>query len=208
MNADSVASLYRSLEYLAFGRALERCRFNLLVEAPAARHILIFGEGDGRFLEQLLARNRQAQVDVIDSSARMLELAHARIPAGDLTRVRLQHQSAFDPLPIGTYDTIITNFFLDCLTGEEANQFIPAAARLLSPGGRWLIGDFHLPRRGIARWHAQLWLWTMYWFFALATGLRARQIPDYGQPLRQAGLNRQSQRFWRYGLLTNEVWTK
>jgi SAM-dependent methyltransferase len=208
MNADPIASAYRWMEYAAFGRALERCRFSLLDDASAAERILILGEGDGRFLASLLRRNPRAQVDVVEASGEMIGLARARVEAPDLQRVRFHQQDALQQLPVGTWDAVVTNFFLDCLTGEEAGAFIPLAAERLDPGGIWLIGDFHLPARGIRRWHAWVWLRVMYAFFAFATQLRARKIPDYPRLLRGAGLVRERQRFWRGGLLTAEVWRK
>ena len=204
MNADSLAGVYRTLEYLAFGRALERCRFSLLDAASTAQRILILGEGDGRFLARLLAHNPEARVDVVEASARMLALARARVLPRDSPRVRFFQQDALRGLPPITYDAIITNFFLDCFTAEEARQFIPAAVQLLDRQGCWLVGDFHLPDAGLRRWHAQVWLAAMYSFFAVTTGLRARQIPDYPLDLSRAGLVRQEQRFWRWGLLTAE----
>ena len=204
MNADPLARIYRTLEYLAFGRSLERCRFSLLEPVAKAKRILIVGEGDGRFLAQVLARNAEAQVDVVDSSGRMLALARAKVAPPDLPRVRFLHQNALDGLPIVTYDAIVTNFFLDCLTPEEARQFIRSTVQLLDRHGCWLVGEFHLPPAGMRRWHAKVWLTVMYRFFAFTTGLRARQIPDYPSEFASAGLVRLDQQFWRGKLLTAE----
>lgn len=204
MNADPLARIYRALEYLAFGRSLEHCRYSLVEPAATAKHILLLGEGDGRFLAQLLARNAEAQVDVVDVSERMLALARARVAPQDLPRVRFLHQDALEALPLLTYDAIVTNFFLDCLTTDETRQFIRSTARLLDPHGCWLVGEFHLPPVGIRRWHAKVWLTVMYRFFAFSTGLRARQIPDYPAEFANAGLRRREQQFWRGKLLTAE----
>ncbi len=204
MNADPLARIYRTLEYLAFGRSLERCRYSLIAPAATAQRILILGEGDGRFLAQLLAHNAEVQVDVVDASERMLALARARVAPPDLPRVRFWHQDALQSLPLVTYDAIVTNFFLDCLTADEARQLIRSTVPLLDPHGCWLVGEFHLPAAGIRRWHAKLWLTVMYRFFALTTDLRARQIPDYPAEFASAGLLRREQQFWRGELLTAE----
>lgn len=208
MNADPLASIYRSLEYLAFGRALERCRIKLLEAAPGRRRVLIIGEGDGRFLSWILACTTHAKVDVIDSSQRMLDLAKSKIQPRDMARVRLLRQDALRELPEATYDTIVTNFFLDCLTEQEVNQFVPAVSRLLEPGGVWLVGDFHLPERGLRRFHAQVWLTVMYRFFAMTTGLRARRIPDYVALMKGVGLTVERERYWRAGMITAQVWRR
>ena len=73
MNFNAVAGHYRRLEYLAFGSHLERCRTALLPALdPSPRHALLIGEGDGRFLERFTRDYPDTQVDVIESSARMI----------------------------------------------------------------------------------------------------------------------------------------
>lgn len=94
MNADPLAASYRWLEYAAFGRALERCRFEFLQRAVAARRILILGEGDGRFLARLVECHPHAEIVIVDSSARMLDLARRRLPASAQARVEFQHLDA------------------------------------------------------------------------------------------------------------------
>jgi len=57
MNCDGIARWYRALEYLVFGRALERRRFEYLNDMADARHVLILGDGDGRFTAEFVRRN-------------------------------------------------------------------------------------------------------------------------------------------------------
>lgn len=204
MNSDRIAGIYRWLEYVAFGRALERCRFRLLPHLAGRRRVLIVGEGDGRFLEKLCEQNADAVIEVVELSGEMIALAKSRSDG----KVRFHQQNALERLPEGEYDAVVTNFLLDCLSGREAALFIEAAAARLTSGGVWLVGEFHLPERGWRRWHAQLWLRTMYCFFAAATGLRATEIPDYPRLLEQQGLKREEQHFQRAQLLTAEVWRK
>ena len=42
---------------------LERCRFRFLSQCSQARHVLVLGDGDGRFTAHLLAANPTLQVD-------------------------------------------------------------------------------------------------------------------------------------------------
>jgi hypothetical protein len=76
MNCDPIARWYRPLEYLVFGRALERRRFAFLEEAAKARRVLMLGEGDGRFIAEFVKRNPLALVDCVELSHCMLALAH------------------------------------------------------------------------------------------------------------------------------------
>ena len=58
---DRLARPYRWLEYAAFGRVLLRCRYDLLPWLADARRVLTVGEGDGRFVAELV-RVCQAEV--------------------------------------------------------------------------------------------------------------------------------------------------
>ena len=51
-----------------------------------ARRALVLGDGNGRFLAELLAANRSVAVDAIDISPMMVELACRRV--GETDRVR------------------------------------------------------------------------------------------------------------------------
>jgi hypothetical protein len=51
---DRLAKPYRWLEYLSFGRNLERCRFHFLPQLAGTQRALLLGDGDGRFAERLL----------------------------------------------------------------------------------------------------------------------------------------------------------
>lgn len=209
MNADRIAAVYRWIEYAAFGRALERARFAFLDVTAKARRILILGEGDGRFLSQLLRTNPAAAVDVIDSSAAMLSLARQRIAALPHQNVRFHQADVLrGSVPAGTYDLIVTNFFLDCLTGDETANLIDRLESTLVPGGFWIVGEFQEPPRGLRRWHARLWLFAMYRFFRLTTGLRPQRLPPYGALLRSVHLELLQERQARFGLITSQLWRK
>src|SRR5260370_31911916 len=110
MNGGRIAPLYRWIEYAAFGRALQRRRVALLPEVADARHVLVLGDGDGRFLEKLVHQNPRACVDYVDLSGRMLELARERVG----TELVTYHQAdALEiALPERGYDLIGTHFFL------------------------------------------------------------------------------------------------
>jgi ubiquinone/menaquinone biosynthesis C-methylase UbiE len=209
MNVDPIARVYRSIEYAAFGRSLERCRFASLPFTTEACDILILGEGDGRFLERLLRMNDDAIVDSIDVSARMLELARQRVAERDLARVRFQQRDALDaPAGNASYDLIITNFFLDCFSPESAAALIAKWSAVLKPGGLWLVGEFNEPDCGFRRFHARLWHRVMYWFFQLTTGLEVSRLPPYAALLHAADFTLVKQSEMRFGLMISQVWRK
>jgi ubiquinone/menaquinone biosynthesis C-methylase UbiE len=210
MNADGIAASYRWLEYAAFGRELERARFDFLDRACDARRVLILGEGDGRFLARLLESKRGARVDVVESSGRMIELARGRVPESARERVTFHRMNAAaDMLPDGPFDLVVTHFFLDTLIACEAETLVSKVGALLSPGGAWLVSEFQVPDAGWAqRTHARLWLAAMYGFFSIATGLQAARVPDYGRMLARSGLVETEHRERRWGLIRSQVWRK
>ena len=77
-NFDHVARLYRWAEYLTLGPLLQRTRTHFLAQLPAFNNALILGDGDGRFLAQLLAHQPTLQALAVDTSATMLQLLRRR----------------------------------------------------------------------------------------------------------------------------------
>lgn len=78
MSFDRIAPSYRALEWMAFSNVLQRARTAFISQAVDSRCALLVGEGDGRFLAELLQRNPKAEIDCIDASAAMIQRAHAR----------------------------------------------------------------------------------------------------------------------------------
>lgn len=205
-NFDSLAGLYRALEFLAFGRDLERARFTFLPELAACRRILVLGEGDGRCLQRLLACAPQAQIDCLDLSAAMLARAAARLPATDRPRVHFVQADLLTEDPPGTgYDAIVTCFFLDCFTAPQVTALLTRLLPRLAPGAHWLWADFVLPPRGLAHWRARVWLAALYTFFRWQTDLAVRALPPTEALLRAAGCQPVAQRDFQAGLLRAAV---
>ena len=207
MNADPIAPFYRWFEYLAFGRSLERCRFHYLDATRQARRVLILGEGDGRFLSELLSGNAHARVDVIEASPRMLALARTRMRAENQPRVRfLQADARHQQFPQEAYDLIVTQFFLDCFSPSDLTTLIVRLRLAMAPGASWLVSEFQQPSRQFARWHAAAWLGVMYWFFQHSTSLRVRCLPPYPELLAGAGLVLVRQHESHFGLMVSQLW--
>lgn len=210
-NFDSVAHPYRWLEYLTLGKALESCRLHYLPQLLDRRRALVLGDGDGRFLAQLLKHNPHLHADAVDTSATMLQLLRRRCEAASPntnTRLRTHHANALTfPLDNSedSYDLVVTHFFLDCLTQPELNTLIARVAHTLPPGARWVISDFRIPR-GPMHLLAKLIIRSLYFAFRILTGLRTTHLPDHATPLTQAGLIRISQQHRLAGLLTTELW--
>jgi SAM-dependent methyltransferase len=209
---DAVAPWYRALEWGAFGYALQRCRVGCLSEIPKPRRVLIAGEGNGRFLSELLRRHPDVEVDCIDASERMLQLARRRVEdelGSSGKRLRFLHRdlTSWSP-PEHHYDMVVTNFFLDCFAEPELAAIVKKLAQATGGEATWLLGDFCIPLRGIARLRARAWLAVMYQFFRFAAGIQARELIDPTAILQDEGFALNRRYLFRNGMLKSEVWLK
>lgn len=204
---DRVTRAYQALEYVAFGRDLERVRFRYLERLHACRHILVLGEGDGRCLAQLVRTAPHARIACVDASPAMLAAAERRLPAEARARVTFTRADLRDlPLPATHVDAIVTHFVLDCFTDAEVTALVGRVVAALAPGGQWLLGDFALPAGGWPRLRARVWLAGLYAFFRWRTGLSVRQLPDSEAALRRAGLVLTDATTFQAGLLRSTVY--
>ena len=208
MSFDIIAPWYRTLETIAFGNALQRARVACLNEIEAPKRALIVGEGNGRFLSEFLRRHRRVEIDCIDASERMLQLARQRI-GDEPNRVRfLQREILSWSPPPGQYDLIVTHFFLDCFPEEQLGAIIPKLADAATAEATWLVADFSFPAEGFARIRARIWLSAMYRFFRAVAGIEARQLIDPSPFLRAAGFAIERQNFFWHGILKSEAWRR
>jgi len=205
MRIGRLAPLYRWIEYCAFGRELERRRFAFLERVRAAKRVLILGEGDGRVLSKLLTVAPHAIFDVVEISPEMVELALRRTGFSPRISFHCDDARTIDLAP-GKYDAVLTMFFLDCFREPEANRLIQRVMESLRPDGVWLNSDFEIPDRGWQRWHARVWVGTMYLFFRAAAGLKIRSLPPIRKLLMQAGMRPIAQQDSRGGLIVSEMY--
>jgi SAM-dependent methyltransferase len=209
-NFDRIAGRYRWMEYVAFGRSLQRCREHFLPQLADRHSALVLGDGDGRFLARLLARNTRVHADAVDTSAAMLLLLRARCDAADGdagTRLRTHWTSALAFAPSCSYDLVVSHFFLDCLTDSELNQLCARLAPHVEPGALWLASDFRIPE-GAMHWPARAIVRLLYLAFRTLTGLRATELPDHAAALRSVGFEQIAQHHSLCGLLTSELWRR
>jgi ubiquinone/menaquinone biosynthesis C-methylase UbiE len=207
---DRLARIYRALEFLAFGRDLERARYCFLDELATCRDILVLGEGDGRCLARLVRAAPAARIHCVDASAAMLACAARRLtdPA-TRGRVELQQVDIFQAeFPPDSYDAVTTMFFLDCFTTDQVNTIVARVSAALRPDAQWLFADFALPPRGFARLRARIWLTVLYAFFRWQTRLPARVLPPAEAALVRAGFQLQRGRSFQSGLVRTALFAR
>jgi SAM-dependent methyltransferase len=203
---DRIARPYRWLEYLSFGPMLEHCRFYRLTQLTDAQRALVLGDGDGRFIARLLQKNPSLHADILDLSPVMLQILKARVVNADaLNRVTLHCTDALEFLPAGSYDSVVTHFFLDCFSTSEVRNLAARIRCLLTPNASWVISEFAIPT-GPMSLPAKLFIRSLYAAFGLLTGLKTRQLPDHSAALNSLGMVLIDRRKWLKGLLISELW--
>jgi SAM-dependent methyltransferase len=206
---DRLARWYRTLEYVAFGRDLERARFEFLGELAGRADILLLGEGDGRCAERVAALAPRARIRCVDSSPAMISRASRRLSAaGALGRVSFERADlrGYSPGP-GAFDAVASFFVLDCFDAGTVASIIARVSSALRPGSPWLFADFVLPERGLARARARAWLALLYGFFRWETGLRVSALPPSEAILREAGWRPSRRLELQCGLVRSAVYT-
>ncbi len=207
-NFNLIARPYRWLEYLTLGPALQRCRTHYLPALSNQKQALVLGDGDGRFLAQLLAANPHLHAEAVDTSRTMLDLLEARCAQATATaskRLQTHHTSALTFTPTQTCDLVAAHFFLDCLTQTELDSLVARLTNHLAPNALWLVSDFRIPA-GPMRLPATLLVNSLYLAFRILTGLRTTRLPSHAAPLTRAGFIPIAQHTSLFGLLTTELW--
>jgi trans-aconitate methyltransferase len=206
---DLVAPHYRWLETIAFGNALQRARIYWIDTLARPKRTLILGEGDGRFLCELVRTYPKIAVDCVDASEAMVQLARARLRRmhpESFSRVNFIREDILKWSPQHSYDLLVTHFFLDCFLGRELQPIIAKLASAAEPGAVWLVADFTIPRKRIARARARLWMRMMYTFFRSTTGIAAKELVDPIPYLDGYGFTRAAENLSRGGMLRSDVY--
>jgi ubiquinone/menaquinone biosynthesis C-methylase UbiE len=174
----------------------------------ACRRAAVYGDGDGRFLSELVRQAPGIQVLAVDASEEMLRRAAQRLPSNAEVRLvkadALTYQAA--PLPEASFDLIVSHFFLDCFDENELTALLARVNAAAAEGAMWVVSDFAIPDGPVARQAGRLVVSALYFAFALLTGLRTRHLPDHGRVMREAGWRLEERWTLLLGLLTSERW--
>ena len=207
MNFDRLAAHYDWMETLTAGGRLQRMRTHWLGELAGRKRILSVGEGHGRFAAACLARYPDAELTCVEASPAMLAVARARV-GGLAGKVNWVGGDILAWQPDGTYDAIVTCFFLDCFPPETLAAVVAKLAAGAAPDAVWINCDFNVPARGWAHWRARAVHALMYGFFRVVVGLPARRLTPPDAELERQGFERAGRVEADWGLLRAEVWRK
>jgi len=209
MSFDCLARHYRWLEWILAGRKLQRCRTAFLAELHRVKATLLVGEGNGRFLGELLKMPVEGPITCVDSSAGMLDCARSRLRKQGLPTQQVTFLKAdileWSP-PMHAFDLIVTHFFLDCFQPSQLESIVSRLAAAARPEALWLVADFQLPEAGWRKLRAAWILASMYLFFRWTTHLPARSLASPDALLAKNGFILQRRREFEWGLLHSDLW--
>jgi len=212
MSFDRLAPHYRWMEWVLAGDKLQRCRRAFLNLIPSPAEALLVGEGNGRFLSELIRAHPRTRITCVDASAAMLERARQRVSAqkspgaGEVEFIQADALE-WSPPP-GRFNLIVTHFFLDCFRPEQLGPLLARLARAATPEADWLVADFAEPAAGWKRWRARVILQAMYLFFRRWTDLPATAITSPDAWLAGHGFVLRERRSYDWGLLRSDLWTR
>jgi SAM-dependent methyltransferase len=211
MSFDALAPHYRWMELVLAGEKLQRCRTAFIRQIAPPENILIWGEGNGRFLLECRRAWPQARIVCADASGRMLALAKQRLERNELSTQAIEFLQAdvlqWSP-PKDTFDLLVTHFFLDCFRPEQLQGIVARLGTAARQKAAWLMADFQAPEFGLQRFRAEMILKLMYVFFRIATRLPARSLTRPDLFLSANGFVLSDRRVTEWGLLHSDLWQR
>jgi len=206
-NFDFVAPAYPLLERASFGNALNEARAAFLRETARARNVLLIGEGNGRFLAELLARKRGGCVTVIDSSPKMLRLLAKRIST--IRRYTQLKLIAADFLmwsgEQSSYDAVVTHFFLDLFRPGSQLRAVRKISEMAKLGALWVNVDYRVIKTKPLH---RLVDWLQYRFDEIFSGVEADRQYDPSDHISASGWLVGEERLFCRGRVAAQALTK
>lgn len=200
-----VARAYRWLEMLVFSSTLQKARLSHLeallqslikLESPS---IAVVGDGDGRFLAELLKCEQDFKIDYIDCSPGMLRVAQKRV--GHDSRVTWRCEQ-FEGSEQKVYDAIVCHFVLDGFDSEHRKRFVGFISARLKANGMLLVSDFDSrAHRGAA-----ILVVCMQWFFHAFAGVPFVEVSKPDETLIGHGMTKIGEIEWWKGAIFSQIW--
>jgi tRNA (cmo5U34)-methyltransferase len=193
---DRLAPVYDVLARIVIGSGIRKSQLHFLNHLTTKNKLLILGGGTGWILPFILETNPTLQIDYIDTSPKMIELARGRVKDSSVRFIVGTEEN----IPDIEYDCVITNFYLDLFDDTKLQSVILCIKNSLGSGGTWIATDFVNEKM----WHVGV-LTIMYRFFQLTTGLKTLNLPLWEQGLRMAGGTQLEMKKYSRGFIKSTV---
>ena len=192
---NGIAPMYDRMARLIFGQELERAKRHYLNYIKDGHKILYLGGGTGSILPDLVEKHHNLQIDFVEASDKMIELAKAKVTHTGTCTINWIHGTE-DNIPHKEYyDIIITNFLLDLFKHEDLEAMMPKIGDSLKKEGFWIFTDFHARTKGIKN---RILVRLMYFFFRMIGAIKGNRLLRYGLYFEKIGFRRMAQeRFYK-----------
>jgi tRNA (cmo5U34)-methyltransferase len=114
----------------------------LATEDISVASVLDLGTGTGATLTAVLGAHPGAIAVGLDMNDAMLGTARDHL---DMATVELRVARLTDPLPAGPFDLAVSALAIHHLDGPDKADLFARIARVLRPGGRFVLGDVVIP---------------------------------------------------------------
>ena len=187
MNYNFIAPYYHNLSQLVFFNRQHLAHFPILDFLKDGDKILWAGGGAGKFIPELAKLNLNLEIEYVDFSSKMIELAKKEF-SGNL-KINFIVSDIFDFESTEKYDVIFTTFLFDHFSQTKAEELFLKLDSDLKPNGIWFYVDFSQQQKG---WQKEMTKLMLY-FFRLIIGLDISQLPKmkpiFEQNYKQLKLN-------------------
>lgn len=139
---DRAAKLYEWVSHIYSTGQIRASKEFQLSQMDRGDQVLFVGVGAGE--DALLAARKGVRVTCVDVSRRMLDELDAKLTAENLP-AELICQSALELKRLGEFDAVAANYFLNVFRRDAMVEMLNHTARLVRPGGKYLIADVSLP---------------------------------------------------------------
>ncbi|MGJ8671777.1 class I SAM-dependent methyltransferase [Rubritalea sp.] len=161
--------------------------------------VLLVGGGDGRFLEGMLGRLGDVDIDYVEPSGAMLVLAKKRVSSD--SRVSWC-QSSIEDWRGGAYDLIVAHFVLDAFEPSSRSRVIEALVGKVVAKGEIVVSDFSRPVDRVS----QVLMWLMQWFFYVLVKHPMWEVRKDDTPFFENGAELSCEESWNKGWIYSQIW--
>ncbi|WP_282628437.1 class I SAM-dependent methyltransferase [Empedobacter sedimenti] len=140
MNYNFIAPYYHSLSQLIFLNRQHQAHFLVLKHLKNDDKILWVGGGAGKLITELEKLNLKLEIDYVDFSSKMIELAKKETVSN--LEINFIVADIFDYKTDEKYDVVITSFLFDHFNQTKAEELFFQLNSYLKTKGLWFYVDF------------------------------------------------------------------
>lgn len=164
-----------------YGSAIIEAQKKAIVHLPENGNLVIIGGGDGTLLPYLYKKKPSLEILYIESSGKMIELAHRNKKNGQNIKFTLTDDFSLDGFQA---DAIFAPFVLDTFKNSEITEVINTINSQCKKRPKWLVVDFDHNKVLIGPWYNKLRTTLSIYFFRITTGYQPKKLPHIFETIR------------------------